>query len=60
MTKYMAMNMTEYKVMKMVDNIHEIIDYIDDGYHNAEIGQLVQISNALLEDLDKEKNRAQA
>lgn len=47
--------LNRYKVWKLVDEIHEIIDFIDDGYHNWEIGQLIDISNMLVDSLNEEK-----
>lgn len=45
---YDSRRIEEYKIMKLVDDIHEIMDYIDDGYHNLDIANLVHISNELL------------
>lgn len=47
-TKYDAGIMERYKIMKLIDEIHEIMDYIDDGYHNREMACLVRISNELV------------
>ena len=39
------------KIYERIEAIHDIMDYVDDGYHNDEYHMLVQISNRLVKDL---------
>ena len=54
--KYIVPVMENYKLMKMIDNIHEVMDYFDDGYHNEEILQLTRMSNSLVAKLKKNES----
>lgn len=38
---------TEKEIGKRIIEIHDIIDFIDDGYHNEDIQNLIKISNEL-------------
>lgn len=51
MNGYTINKLNEYKVMKLVDELHEVMEFIDDGYHNEEIVQLTKISNELIDSL---------
>lgn len=42
----------KYKILKLIDGLSEIEDFLDDGYHNSEIGTLCKIRNELLEQYD--------
>lgn len=55
MSNYIVYDMERYKIMKLIDEIHEIMDYIDDGYHNSELACLTKISNELVAKLDNSK-----
>ena len=37
----------EKEIAKRLIEIRDIIDFIDDGYHNKDIGNLIKISNEL-------------
>lgn len=37
----------EKEIVKRLIEIRDIIDFIDDGYHNKDIGNLIKISNEL-------------
>lgn len=37
----------EKEIAKILIEIRDIIDFIDDGYHNKDIGNLIKISNEL-------------
>lgn len=37
----------EKEIGKRIIEIHDIIDFIDDGYHNEDIQNLIKISNEL-------------
>lgn len=54
MENYIVTDMEQYKLMKLIDNIHEVMDYIDDGYHNHDVAYLTKISNELVSKLRKE------
>ena len=41
----------EKEIAKRIIEIHDIIDFIDDGYHNYDIQNLIKISNALFSKL---------
>ena len=43
----------EKEIAKRIIEIHDIIDFIDDGYHNKDIGNLIKISNDLFSRLSK-------
>ena len=55
MDTYIIKEMKRYKIMKMIDNIHELMDYIDDGYYNNEIAHLIAISNQLYAEMEELK-----
>ena len=40
------------EIAKRIVEIHNIIDFIDDGYHNEDIQNLVKISNELFSKLN--------
>ena len=40
------------EIAKRIMEIHDIIDFIDDGYHNKDIQNLVKISNELFSKLN--------
>ena len=40
------------EIAKRVMEIHDIMDFIDDGYHNEDIQNLVKISNELFSKLN--------
>ena len=42
----------EKEIAKRIIEIHDIIDFIDDGYHNEDIHNLVKISNELFSKLN--------
>ena len=46
-----TMDMNQIEIAKRVIEIHDIIDFIDDGYHNADIHDLIKISNELFSKL---------
>ena len=41
----------EKEIVKRIIEIHDIIDFIDDGYHNYDIQNLIKISNELFSKL---------
>ena len=41
----------EKEIAKRIIEIHDIIDFIDDGYHNYDIQNLIKISNELFSKL---------
>lgn len=41
----------EKEIAKRIIEIHDIIDFIDDGYHNYDIQNLIEISNELFSKL---------
>lgn len=45
------MDMNQIEIAKRVIEIHNIMDFIDDGYHNVEIIHLIKISNELFSKL---------
>lgn len=45
------MDMNQIETAKRVIEIHNIIDFIDDRYHNADIHNLIKISNELFSKL---------
>lgn len=40
------------EIAKRIMEIHDIMDFIDDGYHNKDIQNLVKISNELFSKLN--------
>ena len=40
------------EIAKRIMEIHDIMDFIDDGYHNEDIHNLVKISNELFSKLN--------
>lgn len=40
------------EIAKRIMEIHDIMDFIDDGYHNEDIQNLVKISNELFSKLN--------
>ena len=40
------------EIAKRIMEIHDIMDFIDDGYHNKDIHNLVKISNELFSKLN--------
>ena len=40
------------EITKRIMEIHDIMDFIDDGYHNKDIHNLVKISNELFSKLN--------
>ena len=43
--------MEQKKIAKRIIEIHDIMDFIDDGYHNKDIANLIKISNELFSKL---------
>ena len=41
----------EKEITKRIIEIHDIMDFIDDGYHNQDIHNLIKISNELFSKL---------
>lgn len=41
----------EKEIAKRIIEIHDIVDFIDDGYHNYDIQNLIKISNELFSKL---------
>ena len=44
-------NEMEKEIAKRIIEIHDIMDFIDDGYHNQDIHNLIKISNELFSKL---------
>ena len=40
------------EIAKRIMEIHDIMDFIDDGYHNEDVHNLVKISNELFSKLN--------
>ena len=40
------------EIAKRIMEVHDIMDFIDDGYHNKDIHNLVKISNELFSKLN--------
>lgn len=40
------------EIAKRIMEVHDIMDFIDDGYHNEDIQNLVKISNELFSKLN--------
>ena len=40
------------EIAKRIMEIHDIMDFIDDGYHNKDIQNLVKVSNELFSKLN--------
>ena len=40
------------EIAKRIMEIHDIMDFIDDGYHNEDIHNLIKISNELFSKLN--------
>lgn len=43
--------MEQKEIAKRIIEIHDIMDFIDDGYHNEDIANLIKISNELFSKL---------
>ena len=48
----------EMEIVKRVIEIHNIIDFIDDGYHKQDIHNLIKISNELFSKLSPATQKA--
>lgn len=44
----------ELELITTIFKIHEIMDFIDDGYHNKDICNLIKVSNELFDKLSPE------
>lgn len=47
----------EKEIAKRIIEIHDVMDFIDDGYHNNDIANLIKISNELFSKLNPENQR---
>ena len=43
--------MEQKEIAKRIIYVHDIMDFIDDGYHNKDIANLIKISNELFSKL---------
>ena len=50
--------MTQFEIQQSIIRIHNIIDYIDDGYHSDVIAKLIESSNLLFDELTEENQRS--
>ena len=50
--------MTQYNIQQSIIGIHNIIDYIDDGYHSDVINKLIESSNLLFGELTEENQKS--
>lgn len=48
------MSISNASKVRVIQLCHEIIDIIDDGYHNVEIQKLVEVSNKAFYELPKD------
>ena len=45
------MDNIDREIVKRIIEIHRVMDFIDDGYHNQDIANLIKISNELFSKL---------
>lgn len=50
--------MTQFEIQQSIIRIHNVIDYIDDGYHSDVIAKLIESSNLLFDELTEENQRS--
>lgn len=50
--------MTQFDIQQNIIRIHNIIDYIDDGYHLDVIAKLIESSNLLFGELTEENQKS--
>lgn len=50
--------MTQFEIQQSIIRIHNIIDYIDDGYHSDVIAKLIESSNLLFGELTEENQKS--
>ena len=47
----------EKEIAKRIIEIHDIIDFIDDGYHDKDISNLIKINNELISKLSQSNQK---
>ena len=48
---------TQKEIAKILIQIRNVMDFLDDGYHNKEYGDLVEISNGVFSRLSEENQK---